>query len=1013
MQELLQAFISYKRENQDFAESLYGHLADWGFLPWLDVKKLDAGYQPELRSGGWSQQITQAINGSKLMIALITPLSLKSEIVQDEWFAAKQKKTPMFFLRLEPFDIDDMDISYRRYQYIDLVENRDEGIETLKQALLNLRTGRRDLQEEVTDTSRQSRSLNQEILSDLAALSNDAPSLRVHVPLHESPVLLRVLALLCFLISLIWLVIDIGFEPLLVFLGGIVPLSMSFKQGNNEPMIGSDKPKDFEKDWQILRDRIRRYWLESILKPSLQEAAAFNIALSLQADAVIEHEDLGNFELGGSIDIYNTYKALKSFLIMGEAGSGKTVMLLQLATKLLRHERNDIPLVLNLSSWGNEAISLEDWLMKEAERTYQIRAASFKRWLADKKLILLLDGLDEIKEEVRAERIQRINSFRKANPNIPMVICSRVAEYRLTTGDKAEKKLDFPHALRLEALSKEQIEAYLSQPEFSSIKPLYESDIVVQDLAQIPFLLTTMAYTYKEEHIRQLEIKEQNNRYIRLKHLFDKYITKQLKSHAPLKYSEEKVKEYLEWIAVKTSAYGTIFRPEEITIEWFYDDERIYKFFSGEKLYAPTWYESLFIQLRYWRNLLMKPIGMSYFISKKLPSNLEQFTKQMTERQIMRPMGGGHLFRHDYLRQNLLGESNLIYAQIKIVVRDLEGLQRIETLKRFGDPLELLIRALQDKDNGVRRQVVEVIRELRDNRAVESLIVALHDDDEYLCRVVIAALGELGDSRAVEPLIELLKNENVFICSSAEQALGDIGDSRAVEPLIELLKNENVFIRNAAVKALGDIGDSRAVEPLIEALKDSSLCEIAVITLGKLRDSRAVGPLIELLKNQNEYLRSSTAGALGEIKDSRAVEPLIKVLNDHDEKVRSAAAGALGEIKDSRAVEPLIELLKDESELVRGSTAFALGQLGNIQVVELLIKMLEENDKYVRSSVAKALGELKDSRAIEPLISLLDDTNQSYFLDRPVRNFAAAALRKIGSPEALEALRQAGFKVNR
>jgi len=56
-------------------------------------------------------------------------------------------------------------------------------------------------------------------------------------------------------------------------------------------------------------------------------------------------------------------------------------------------------------------------------------------------------------------------------------------------------------------------------------------------------------------------------------------------------------------------------------------------------------------------------------------------------------------------------------------------------------------------------------------------------------------------------------------------------------------------------------------------------------------------------------------------------------------------------------------------------------------------------------SAANALGQIGDVRAVRPLIAALGDENMRYF--------ASIALRQIGTLEAIEALKTAGYSVDR
>ena len=143
------------------------------------------------------------------------------------------------------------------------------------------------------------------------------------------------------------------------------------------------------------------------------------------------------------------------------------------------------------------------------------------------------------------------------------------------------------------------------------------------------------------------------------------------------------------------------------------------------------------------------------------------------------------------------------------------------------------------------------IEELEAKKDVKGLIKALRNKDSGVRKAAAEALGKIGDQRAVEPLIEALRDEYWRVREAAAEALGKIGDQRAVEPLIEALRDEVWLVRCAAAEALGKIGDRRAIEPLIKALGDlySDVREAAAEALGKIGE-----PLEKLVRDKDPRL---------------------------------------------------------------------------------------------------------------------------------------------------------------
>ncbi|MCB9451340.1 MAG: HEAT repeat domain-containing protein [Anaerolineaceae bacterium] len=390
-----------------------------------------------------------------------------------------------------------------------------------------------------------------------------------------------------------------------------------------------------------------------------------------------------------------------------------------------------------------------------------------------------------------------------------------------------------------------------------------------------------------------------------------------------------------------------------------------------------------------------------------------------------------------------------------------------ETLGKLGDvrAVEPLISALDDVDKQVCSSAIESLRILGDARAIEPLIGVLAHKDPWVRWAATNTLKHLGESMLM-PLIDVLQHDNVHVRESAVQLLGVLGDSRAVDPLINTLADISPDVRKAAAETLEKLGDPRAVAPLINALADDnwevrwsiirtleqlykptleSLLDIlrhentnvrvwAVNGLGKLEDTHAIELLIQALTDPDSEVRKSAARILGDLGepallplfnalrhentevrkisaqileklgDVRAFEPLIDALADGDDGVRRSAASALGKLGDVRAFEPLIDALADGDDGVRRSAASALGKLGDVRAFEPLIDALADGDDGVRRSAASALGELGDVRAVPALIERLDDTaGQVPFR---VCNEAASALKRIGTPEAMAAVRE-------
>jgi serine/threonine protein kinase len=89
----MRLFISYRRVDEDFARKVHSALTTQGFDVWLDVVSIRAGED-------WSDSIHKGLVGSDIMLLIITPESMESPNVADEWKYFHSRKRPIIPIRL-------------------------------------------------------------------------------------------------------------------------------------------------------------------------------------------------------------------------------------------------------------------------------------------------------------------------------------------------------------------------------------------------------------------------------------------------------------------------------------------------------------------------------------------------------------------------------------------------------------------------------------------------------------------------------------------------------------------------------------------------------------------------------------------------------------------------------------------------------------------------------------------------------------------------------------------------
>jgi len=286
-----------------------------------------------------------------------------------------------------------------------------------------------------------------------------------------------------------------------------------------------------------------------------------------------------------------------------------------------------------------------------------------------------------------------------------------------------------------------------------------------------------------------------------------------------------------------------------------------------------------------------------------------------------------------------------------------------QSLAPFNDHLVIgrLISALQHPNWVIRQKSAELLAEKNWHPQTES--------EQLWFAFASLNFVVLINQKAVGFLIPLLQSEDNMTCGMVADILGDIGDVQAVEPILALLKHPNQYARMRGASALGAIGDVRAVEPILALLKNGDIDSRVIIALGQLRDIRALDHLTPLLNHPDEAIRLAVIEAFREMKAIQTTEHLIPLLKDTHPAIRREALRALANV----GINNITALLKNEDWHIRRMASVKLGDMGKGDVIEHLIPLLNDKSYYVRSDVAKAL-------------------------------------RKIGTPEAQKALREAGLE---
>jgi signal peptidase I len=326
---------------------------------------------------------------------------------------------------------------------------------------------------------------------------------------------------------------------------------------------------------QALLNKVQNFWIKGVLERSLYNQARIELGLEDRLDALDmawvtpEHPRL---PLPRGTKVISKFDELgvgaRTLLILGAPGSGKTTALLELTCDLIDRAEQDIhqpiPVVFNLPSWAGEKHKLADWLVLELKAKYHESSKSLcQSWIEKQQLLLLLDGLDEMRAERREECVKAINQFTQEHGQTEIVVTSRIKDY-----ENLSSRLQFQGAVFIQPLNPEQIHDYLNQASdrLAGVKLALQTDTAIQELARTPLMLSVMVLAYEglePAELPQMSLEEQR------KYLFDKYIKRMLDRRWEQRYPKEKVLHWLKFLARKMEKESqTLFLIERIQPNW-------------------------------------------------------------------------------------------------------------------------------------------------------------------------------------------------------------------------------------------------------------------------------------------------------------------------------------------------------------------------------------------------------------------------------------------------------------
>jgi hypothetical protein len=221
---------------------------------------------------------------------------------------------------------------------------------------------------------------------------------------------------------------------------------------------------------------------------------------------------------------------------------------------------------------------LADWLIDALNELYDVSRKIGQAWVEADQILPLLDGLDEVAPEHRTACVEAINAFRQDHGLLPLVVCSRVADY-----EALGTRLRLQGALVVQPLTPQQIDSYLTQvgSPLAGVRQALSEDPALGELLDTPLMLTIMTLAYAEgptmarqtheapevqrQHLFAVDVETVEER---RRHIFATYVERMFARAVPA-YGKEQTMKWLSWLAQRMIQHSqTILLIEQLQPSW-------------------------------------------------------------------------------------------------------------------------------------------------------------------------------------------------------------------------------------------------------------------------------------------------------------------------------------------------------------------------------------------------------------------------------------------------------------
>ncbi len=677
--------------------------------------------------------------------------------------------------------------------------------------------------------------------------------------------------------------------------------------------------------------------------------------------------------LGPRENLLQTLHAAGRLLVLGEAGSGKTVSLERLAWELCGTTEPAIPVLVRLFRYAGTPLAA--WVRASLQETGHLRLDDERALSAflkesGSRCFFLFDGLNEVPPSYRDHLVDELSRWISSYPRHPVILTSRPQDelWRRLRGEVTR-------AVVVQAIGDEQARAYLVAHLHERGTDLYRQlDDRLRTLARTPLVL----WLIKEAGAAGESVPGNRGE------LYARFVSRMLRRDTDRRMDAE-IPERVKRRALADLAYHlgreqrlSCSRDEavELVTRRLGDDlaDPVVGACARHGLLAgddPVWFAPHQTVQEHFAALALREVA-----EREWSLGRWERIKRAGRRLLAgRDEGLAGLAADDWWMETFVQLAGLVDDADRLaqeVVRGNPWLAWwcVEEGRGVTDETRAAVanrsvRLLESDQVENRRRAVAALAQMRSERVVQPLFRAAADEDEEIAGLTVQTLVEMGEA-ARAPVIAALKGRDQLLWKAALRYLRVQPNDVLWAEIPERMWNTLLDLddRRRAVVTLAQMRSERVVQLLLRAAadEDEEVAGLAVQTLVELGEA-ARAPIVVALQGKDQLLWRAALRYLrvqpNDVLWAEIPERMWNTLLDLGDRLW--AVTVLAQIRSERVVQPLFRAAADENGEVARLAVQALAELGEMARAPVVDALQSTDRRLWRAALRYLIAQRDDS----------------------------------------------------